>query len=735
MVRVYGRWASGIIAAGDSVSPVIAFGAVRTGTAADEQEAHDRANDDADERPRGEPVVRRRRRAVVALVRRLRQGRVGLEPRRQLLDLAVLHVDDAARQALGEIHVLVLRARRRVVCSRVVLQERLGHRHGVLVVRDHLAREGGELGGARRHADGHVVVHLAVDRPQARLVSAGGAVTAEEVAVRARRLRLLGVRVVRAARLVMRGDRLLVVRLDLREDGERRGLGLASQDGGVDHRLRGGGGRARDLDLGRHAGVDVAEVVDLGVRRVRRDLERHLVRVGRVLRAPPVLAVEEERLVRVQAEAAVGTLGAIDVVLNGGTGGLTAQLGALACRPSLVLARRVRSARDVGEADRVVPVTCVRLVEGVLGARNERELGVDAVAAGDLVGAPLRRVRVPLHLERGGGRRARRAGLHGPGGHRVGTNGGLHRLADRRVSIALGRDARQRGVGLEPRRHLLGLAVLHVDDVPRQALGECHVLVLRARRRVVCSLVVLGQHLGHRHGVLVVRDHLPRERGELGRRGARHRHRHVVVHLAVDRLQALAVGVVGAGTAEEVLARAGGVLCGGVKGSNVVGAARVVKRGDRLLLIRHDTGVDGERRGLSLGGTSYVEASASRARDLDLGRHAGVDVAEVVDLVVRRGRRDVERHLVRVGPGPSRCRGPPVLAVEEFRLVCVEAEAALVGRHCGATDVVLDGGGSLPAQLGALARRPASELARRVRAARDVGEADRVIPVEWHGFD
>jgi len=59
---------------------------------------------------------------------------------------------------------------------------------------------------------------------------------------------------------------------------------------------------------------------------------------------------------------------------------------------------------------RGAPVACVRLVEGVRGARSERELGVDTGAAGDLVGAPLRRIRVPLHLERGGGRRARRAG-------------------------------------------------------------------------------------------------------------------------------------------------------------------------------------------------------------------------------------------------------------------------------------------------------------------------------------
>ena len=83
----------GFCAAGESVSPVIDFGARllgrhrlllllhhHEGTAADEQEAHDRANDDADERPRGEPVVRRRR-AVVALVRRLRQSSVCIKPR------------------------------------------------------------------------------------------------------------------------------------------------------------------------------------------------------------------------------------------------------------------------------------------------------------------------------------------------------------------------------------------------------------------------------------------------------------------------------------------------------------------------------------------------------------------------------------------------------------------------------------------------------------------------------
>ena len=59
------------------------------------------------------------------------------------------------------------------------------------------------------------------------------------------------------------------------------------------------------------------------------------------------------------------------------------------------------------------PVACVRLVEGVRGARGERQLRVDAGAAGDLVGAPLRRIRVPLERQGGAGWRARLAGDDG----------------------------------------------------------------------------------------------------------------------------------------------------------------------------------------------------------------------------------------------------------------------------------------------------------------------------------
>ena len=63
--------------------------------------AQDRANDDAREHARGEPVVVR---CLVALVRLARQRGVGLEPRRHLLDLAVLHVDDVPRQVFAEMH-------------------------------------------------------------------------------------------------------------------------------------------------------------------------------------------------------------------------------------------------------------------------------------------------------------------------------------------------------------------------------------------------------------------------------------------------------------------------------------------------------------------------------------------------------------------------------------------------------------------------------------------------------
>eukprot|EP00964_Phaeocystis_antarctica_P053426 scaffold31352_cov68-Phaeocystis_antarctica.AAC.6 len=137
------------------------------------------------------------------------------------------------------------------------------------------------------------------------------------------------------------------------------------------------------------------------------------------LLSPPALAVEEERLVRVEAKAALVARhrDAIDEVLQRRSTRLAAQLGALTRYPGTVQARGVGAARDVREADRVVPVACVGLVEGVRGARSERQLWVDAGAAGDLVGAPLISVRVPLHRQRGdaSGRRARHTRRDGAG--------------------------------------------------------------------------------------------------------------------------------------------------------------------------------------------------------------------------------------------------------------------------------------------------------------------------------
>eukprot|EP00964_Phaeocystis_antarctica_P053425 scaffold31352_cov68-Phaeocystis_antarctica.AAC.5 len=133
------------------------------------------------------------------------------------------------------------------------------------------------------------------------------------------------------------------------------------------------------------------------------------------LLSPPALAVEEERLVRVEAKAALVARhrAAIDEVLQRRSTRLAAQLGALARHPGTVQARGVGAARDVREADRVVPVACVGLVEGVRGARSERQLWVDAGAAGHLIAAPLRDVRVPLEGEGGGGRRASRTRREG----------------------------------------------------------------------------------------------------------------------------------------------------------------------------------------------------------------------------------------------------------------------------------------------------------------------------------
>ena len=58
--------------------------------------------------------------------------------------------------------------------------------------------------------------------------------------------------------------------------------------------------------------------------------------------------------------------------------------GSVRRQGTLALQSGPRHARARG-----APVAVVRLVEGVRGARDERELGVDAGTAGDLVGAPL----------------------------------------------------------------------------------------------------------------------------------------------------------------------------------------------------------------------------------------------------------------------------------------------------------------------------------------------------------
>ena len=184
--------------------------------------------------------------------------------------------------------------------------------------------------------------------------------------------------------------------LNGREDGERGGLGLAAEHRGVERRGR-AGGRAGDDDLGRHVRVDVTEVVDLRVRRVGRDRERHL----EGLPTPRVLAVEEERLIPIETEAAlVGrNRDAVDIVLERRARRLAAQLRALAWHALGVEALGVRAAGDVREADRVVPVARIRLDEGVRLAGRELQLRVDASAAGHLVRAPLGGVHVDLQEE------------------------------------------------------------------------------------------------------------------------------------------------------------------------------------------------------------------------------------------------------------------------------------------------------------------------------------------------
>mmetsp|Transcript_3660 Transcript_3660/g.11882 ORF Transcript_3660/g.11882 Transcript_3660/m.11882 type:complete len:255 (+) Transcript_3660:220-984(+) len=77
-------------------------------------------------------------------------------------DLEVLHVDDVHQQTLERLFAVKLR----VDGSGVHLEQGLGHRDGVGVVRDHLAEEGGRHRRALRR-DGHLLVHLAVDRLEA----------------------------------------------------------------------------------------------------------------------------------------------------------------------------------------------------------------------------------------------------------------------------------------------------------------------------------------------------------------------------------------------------------------------------------------------------------------------------------------------------------------------------------------------------------------------------------------
>jgi len=484
--------------------------------------------------------------------------------------------------------------------------------------------------------------------------------------------------------------------------------------------------------------VDVAEVED--VRRVHRVRERQLDRVRRL--RPVALADEELGLVGVQAEVLAARRRRSRVVVARGAGegavlvvhrGLARVVGgAGAARlrdAGLELVDvLVRAVHEVGEAQRVVPVAVVALVEVVRDAPVHHDDGVrDVAALGVLEVARRAREGVDRGGERAlGGRGAvrRHAGVGVGARARAGVARQLARRRRlggdaevRRRELAAHRAGADRAGGLaltvQPALHELDLHALVVDDRPQ----DVHDLAVGGERRLL-----LHQQLGHVDGVVVVRDHLVHEgRGVVRIQGRLH----VVVHGAVHRVEALAEA---AGrerahaAAEEVLGHA---LLGAARGvvlQTVRATRRVVGRG-RLVVVRGDR--------LIGSGAGRRNDGARGIGDLDVAAHAAVDVAEVEDVFGVRRVRERERH------GVLR-RQPVLLPNKELGLVGVQAEVAVVARggvRAGACEDAV-----LVVHRG-LARVGARATVTRLRNGRlqlvdvlvgavdEVGPAERVVPV------
>jgi len=216
-----------------------------------------------------------------------------------------------------------------------------------------------------------------------------------------------------------------------------------------------------------------------------------------------------------------------------------------------------------------------------------------------------------------------------------------------------------------------------------------------------------------------VRDHLVHE----VRDGVGHERRaHVVVHGAVHGLEAVAEGALGRRVvvAEEHL-RAAEAL-GLLVRLEVVAAAHGVVLARELVVVRG-------QRGLVLG----VEHRAVRVDDLDAARHAGVDVAEVEEVLGVLVRERLVHGVLRLEPGVARD--------EELGLVVVEAE--VLAADLGVRRVVvvharelavLEVAGRLARVVlgarGAGLRDAGLELVDAlVRAVGEVGHAERVVPV------
>lgn len=152
--------------------------------------------------------------------------------------------------------------------------------------------------------------------------------------------------------------------------------------------------------------------------------------------------------------------------------------------------------------------------------------------------------------------------------------------------VAVVRRARKSSIAVEPALHLLDLLVLHINDRPDEGVAEGLFV-----GRVIGGAVKLGERLGHRDSILVMRDHLARERGKLGdTTTGGNRDGHLMVHLAVDLLQTCCVVAGRAGAAEEMRGLTFGARRCSVR---VVRAACLVIVVDCLLISRNNRIVDG----------------------------------------------------------------------------------------------------------------------------------------------